>query len=84
MRTLITARHVVGYEDGHDVETVMVNGHVVVRGGTVKGVEERRLAHDLQGAAERLWGRIRTADWAHRSVMRCPRPRFRPGQEGAG
>jgi cytosine/adenosine deaminase-related metal-dependent hydrolase len=68
----------------HDVDTVMVNGKVVVRGGAVAGVDERRLARDLQAAAARLWERTRATDWARRAVDEISPPSFPPWREGAG
>jgi 5-methylthioadenosine/S-adenosylhomocysteine deaminase len=68
----------------NDIDTVMVDGRVLVRGGAVKGVDERRLARDLQGAAERMWARACAADWAQRSVDEMSAPSFPPWQQSAG
>lgn len=52
----------------HDIDTVIVDGRTVVSGGRIEGVDEARLARDLQGAAERLWQRAPQADWAKRTI----------------
>jgi hypothetical protein len=62
----------------------MVDGRVLVQGGVVKGVDERRLARDLQGTAERMWARVAATDWAHRSVDEISTPSFPPWQQSAG
>jgi len=60
-----------------DVETVLVDGRVVLEGGRVPGVDEARLARDVQAAAERLWAQTGARDWAGRgpdeiSPPSCP------------
>lgn len=65
----------------HDVDTVMVDGRVLVRDGRVLGLDERQLARDLQEAARRLWARVPGADWAGRSVDQISPPSFPPWRE---
>ncbi|HXH84906.1 MAG TPA: chlorohydrolase family protein [Candidatus Tectomicrobia bacterium] len=59
-----------------DVETVMVDGRVLVEQGRVVGADESRLARDVQEAAERLWARTRERDWAHRTIDEISPPSF--------
>lgn len=59
-----------------DVETVLVDGRVVLERGRVPGVDEARLARDVQAAAERLWAQTRTRDWAGRSPDEISPPSF--------
>lgn len=60
----------------HDVDTVIVDGRPVVAGGRIEGVDEPRLARDLQAAAGRLWERVPGRDWAHRPADRISPPSF--------
>jgi cytosine/adenosine deaminase-related metal-dependent hydrolase len=59
-------KNVVYSAQASDVDTVMVNGTIVMRGGTVLGVDERAAARALQAAGERLWPRMDGVDWAKR------------------
>jgi 5-methylthioadenosine/S-adenosylhomocysteine deaminase len=66
----------------HDVDTVIVDGRIVVAGGRIEGIDERGVARELQAAAERLWQRVPERDWAARPVDRIAPPSFPPWQEG--
>lgn len=59
-----------------DLDTVMVDGRVVAEGGQVAGVDQSRLARDLQAAAERLWARVPSTDWTRRCVDKISPPSF--------
>ncbi len=59
-----------------DLDTVIVDGRTVVTGGRVAGIDEARLARDLQAAAERLWPKIPERDWAKRRVEEISPPSF--------
>jgi cytosine/adenosine deaminase-related metal-dependent hydrolase len=48
-------RAIVHTATGDDVDTVLVDGRVVVENGTVPGYTERELVGRAQGIAERLW-----------------------------
>ena len=52
----------------HDVDTVFVDGRIVVDRGRIEGIDERALARDAQAAAERLWRATPATDWAKRAV----------------
>ncbi|MFN8635892.1 MAG: chlorohydrolase family protein [Chloroflexota bacterium] len=49
-----------------DVDTVMVNGKIVMRGGTVMTVDEPAVNAALQEAGERMWSNMDGHDWAKR------------------
>ncbi|MBI3977946.1 MAG: amidohydrolase family protein [Chloroflexi bacterium] len=51
-----------------DVDTVMVDGRIVVRGGEIPGVDVKHLARRLQAAGERMWDRIGSVDRIGRSA----------------
>lgn len=51
-----------------DLDTVMVDGKIVMQGGVIDGVDERALARDLQAATERMWARFPERDQAGRTV----------------
>src|SRR5262249_2126031 len=51
-----------------DVEQVLVDGRVVVDGGRVLGVDERRLLADAQREAERLWDSVPRWHWQGRTA----------------
>lgn len=61
-------RNIVYAADHSDIETVIIDGQVVVEGGRVPGVDEAALAMRLQRGAERMWGAIPQGDWAGRDV----------------
>ncbi|MEM6488353.1 MAG: amidohydrolase family protein, partial [Pseudomonadota bacterium] len=51
-----------------DIDTVIVNGRVVVEGGKVPGLDEAAVARRLQDAAEAMWAGMGSGDWAGRDV----------------
>lgn len=53
--------HIVNAFCGKDVETVIVDGKVVVREGRVHTVDEERVTEISQRAAERLWEELKEA-----------------------
>src|SRR5262252_1288800 len=63
---------------GDDVEQVWVDGRVVVEGGRVVGVDERRLLADAQREAERLWATVPEWDWRRRSADEYSPPSLPP------
>jgi 5-methylthioadenosine/S-adenosylhomocysteine deaminase len=46
---------------GDDVDTVIVDGNIVMQGGIIPGVDFARLRADAQAAAEQIWATL--ADW---------------------
>jgi cytosine/adenosine deaminase-related metal-dependent hydrolase len=61
-----------------DVEEVLVDGRLVVTGGHVVGVDERRLLHDAQREAERLWASVPGWDWRGRTAEELAPTSFPP------
>ncbi len=57
-----------------DISRVMVAGRTVVENGRVLGADEAAVASRLAEAAERLWARAPTIDWAGRSVDQLSPP----------
>jgi cytosine/adenosine deaminase-related metal-dependent hydrolase len=53
---------------GDDVQTVIVDGAVVVTDHHVVGVDEAALLAEAQKECERLWATVPEWDWQHRSV----------------
>jgi cytosine/adenosine deaminase-related metal-dependent hydrolase len=49
-----------------DVDRVFVNGRLVVDGGRVLAADETAVLRALQAAGERMWPRMKDADWAGR------------------
>ncbi len=61
-------RNIVYYADMQDLDTVIVDGNIVVEHGTVLAADERQVARNLQRAGERMWAQISAHDWAGRDV----------------
>lgn len=59
-----------------DLDTVLIDGRTVVKGGRIEGIDEATVARDLQAAAERLWAKIPERDWATRRVEEISPPSF--------
>jgi 5-methylthioadenosine/S-adenosylhomocysteine deaminase len=49
------------YGSGRDIETVIIDGRVVMEGRSFKGVDEQGLLTAVQAEAERIWAKI--PDW---------------------
>ncbi|HWP60862.1 MAG TPA: amidohydrolase family protein [Candidatus Acidoferrales bacterium] len=74
VRDPITA--LVEYGSGADVETVIVNGEVVVSEGRSTRVDEDELYARAEAAAKRAWDNWPKRDWAGRSVEEIVPPAF--------
>lgn len=61
-------KNIVYSAEMEDVETVIINGRVVVENGVVTGEDQRELNRKVQEAAGRMWSRVATHDWARRSA----------------
>jgi cytosine/adenosine deaminase-related metal-dependent hydrolase len=55
-------KNIVYNAQADDVETVLIDGRVVMRNRRIPGVEVRRLARELQAAGERMWAAMRRVD----------------------
>jgi cytosine/adenosine deaminase-related metal-dependent hydrolase len=63
---------------GDDVETVIVDGVVVVKDRHVLGVDEAALLAEAQTECERLWATVPEWDWQRRSVEQFSPMSFGP------
>jgi len=74
-------RNLVYSAQAEDLNTVLIDGRVVMRDRQIPGVDVAQLSRDLQAAGERMWPRIGSGDWAGRTVDQLsPQsfPAFRP------
>ncbi len=74
VRDPITA--LVEYGSGADVETVLVNGEVVIEDGRSSRIDEDDLYFRADAAANRAWDNWPKRDWAGRSVEEILPPAF--------
>ncbi|MGI8478006.1 MAG: chlorohydrolase family protein [Thermomicrobiales bacterium] len=61
-------KNIVYSAQAEDLDTAIVDGIVRMRDRQVLGVDMRKLAADLQAAADRMWPRMAQHDWAGRGV----------------
>lgn len=61
-------KNIVYYAEMEDLDSVIIDGQIVVEHGKVLATDEREVARNLQRAAERLWPRMARHDWAGRDV----------------
>jgi cytosine/adenosine deaminase-related metal-dependent hydrolase len=66
----------VEYGSGADVETVIVDGEVVVENGRSTRIDENELFAQAEAGAKRAWDAWATRDWAGRSVEQIIPPAF--------
>jgi 5-methylthioadenosine/S-adenosylhomocysteine deaminase len=61
-------KNIVYYADMADLDTVIIDGQMVVEHSQVLTADEREVARNLQRAGERMWPRMAAHDWAGRDV----------------
>jgi cytosine/adenosine deaminase-related metal-dependent hydrolase len=61
-------KNVVYYAEMEDLDTVLIDGKIVVENRQVLGADERQVVRNLQRAAERMWPRMAEHDWDGRDV----------------
>jgi len=61
-------KNVVYSAQASDVHTVMINGKIVMRNGTVLTVDERAVNLALQEAGDRMWSQMDGHDWGKRTA----------------
>lgn len=61
-------KNIVYNAEMEDVETVIINGQVVVENGCVKGADQHELNRKMQKAGEKLWPQIASNDRVSRSA----------------
>ena len=71
-------KNIVYNAEMEDVETVIINGRLVLREGKVLGADVPELNRKLQAAGERMWSRLGSNDWANRSVDELSPLTFEP------
>ena len=74
VRDPVTA--LVEYGSGADVETVMVDGEIVIERGHSTRVDEAELLAQGEATAKRAWDNWATRDWAGRSAEEITPPAF--------
>ncbi|MBA2596954.1 MAG: chlorohydrolase family protein [Chloroflexota bacterium] len=61
-------RNIVYSAAAEDLDTVLIDGEVRMRGREIPGVDLAALTRDLQAAGERMWANVHRGDWAGRSI----------------
>ena len=61
-------RNIVYAASAEDLDTVLIDGEVRLRGRAVPGVDLAELTRDLQAAGERMWANVAKGDWAGRAI----------------
>jgi cytosine/adenosine deaminase-related metal-dependent hydrolase len=61
-------RNLVYSAAAEDLDTVLIDGEVRMRGREIPGVDLAALTRDLQAAGERMWANVAKGDWADRSI----------------
>lgn len=61
-------RNLVYSAAAEDLDTVLIDGEVRMRGREIPGVDLAALTRDLQAAGERMWANVNKGDWAGRSI----------------
>jgi cytosine/adenosine deaminase-related metal-dependent hydrolase len=61
-------RNIVYSAAAEDLDTVLIDGEVRMRGREIPGVDLAALTGDLQAAGERMWANVNKGDWADRSI----------------
>ena len=61
-------RNIVYSASAEDLDTVIIDGEVRMRGREIPGIDVAVLTHDLQAAGERMWANVNRGDWASRTV----------------
>ena len=64
-----------------DVTTVLIDGKIVVEGGRLPGIDEERLAENLQREQERVWGMLPSHDVFGRNVDEITIPSFKDWED---
>jgi cytosine/adenosine deaminase-related metal-dependent hydrolase len=74
-------RNLVMSGNNGDVTTVMIDGRVVVEDGRVPGVDEEKLAENLQREQERIWDMLPSTDVFGRTVDEITPPSFKAWED---
>ncbi len=74
-------RNLVMSGNNGDVRTVMIDGRIVVEDGGVPGVDEERLAENLQREQERIWDMLPSTDVFGRTIDEITVPSFKDWED---
>ena len=74
-------RNLVMSGNNGDVSTVIIDGRVVVEDGGVPGVDEERLAENLQREQERIWDMLPSTDVFGRTIDEMTVPSFKDWED---
>ena len=69
---------------GDDVDTVIVDGRIVMENGVIAGVDFTRLRKEAQAAAEQIWRRWRIGTRSAAPTSRPARGPIRPPSDKTG
>jgi 5-methylthioadenosine/S-adenosylhomocysteine deaminase len=61
-------RNLVYSASAEDLDTVLIDGEIRMRGREIPGVDLGQLTRDLQAAGERMWANVHKGDWAGRDI----------------
>lgn len=61
-------RNIVYSATAEDLDSVLIDGEVRMRGREILGIDIAALTSDLQAAGERMWANVHKGDWAGRSI----------------
>ena len=74
-------RNLVMSGNNSDVTTVMIDGEIVVEDGRIPGVDEERLAENLQREQERIWDNLPSTDIFGRTIDEITVPSFKDWED---
>ncbi|MCK4438591.1 amidohydrolase family protein, partial [Candidatus Bathyarchaeota archaeon] len=74
-------RNLVMNGNNSDVNTVMIDGKIVVEDGKVPGIDEEKLADNLQREQERVWDMLPTHDVFGRTIDEITVPSFKEWED---
>ena len=74
-------RNLVNSLQRSDVETVIVNGEIVIEEGRLTTIDEDRLIRDVQRTAERIWERLPDNHYLHWTADEASPPSLKPWKE---
>ena len=71
-------RNLVSSAQAEDLDSVMIDGRWVMRGGRLLTVDEQSVTLKLQEVAQRFWRTIGPGDWASRTIDEISPPTLKP------
>jgi cytosine/adenosine deaminase-related metal-dependent hydrolase len=74
-------RNLVMSGTNNDVTTVIIDGQLVVEEGIVPGIDEEKLAEDLQEEQEKIWDMLPSYDIFGRTIDKMTSPSFKEWSE---